>query len=202
MYSFWSPKALKWWPYALFNFGASSKDFFFFEVCIFLKPYSFIVWKWKYFVLRYTNPFLPPKLLWKMQKNPPKNLSPYFELLHIHESSFNAEYFILFAFSSLINENCFLPAVFSAFNCGPVLIQWFCFNLHLMSSFKMFLCSNLNGFSLKFCNIRERDLCGSWPIYVAAPFPGLFTSPCRRESWLKGIAGIQRFPPVLCVLII
>lgn len=51
-----------------------------------------------------------------------KEGSSYLVMFHIHESSFNAEYFILLAFSFLISGNCFLPAVSSAFNCGPVLI--------------------------------------------------------------------------------
>lgn len=55
-------------------------------------------------------------------KNAGKKNSPYLVMFHIHESSFSAEYFIVLAFSFLINENCFLPAVSSAFNCGPVLI--------------------------------------------------------------------------------
>lgn len=126
-----------------------------------------------------------------MQK---RKSSPYFKMINIHESSFSAKYFTLLAFSSLINGNCFLPAVSSAFNCSPVLIQCFCFNLHLMSSFKMFLCSNLSGLSLKFCPIKERNLGDSWLIYVAAHLPDLLTSSYRRECWLEGIATTRLFP--------
>lgn len=123
------PKALKWWPYALFNFGTLSKAFLHFKK----KLNSFIAWKWH----RESTLYQDLQIYFYLQSffEKWKKKSPYFRILHIHERSFNAEYFILLAFSSLINENCFLPAVSSAFNCGPVLIQCFCFNLHVMSSF-------------------------------------------------------------------
>lgn len=63
----------------------------------------------------------------------------------------------------------------------------------------MFLCSYLNGFSLKFCDIKEGDLCDSRLVYVAARLPGLCLSPARRESWVKGVALMHLFPPVPCV---
>lgn len=58
----------------------------------------------------------------------------------------------------------------------------------------MFLCSNLNGFSLKFCSIKERDLADSWLTLVAAHPRSLFTSSFRRQSWLQGIAVAGLFP--------
>lgn len=60
----------------------------------------------------------------------------------------------------------------------------------------MFLCSRLNGSSLKFCDIKERDVCDSWLTDVAARLPGLCPSSDRRESWLEGLALMHLFTPV------
>lgn len=66
----------------------------------------------------------------------------------------------------------------------------------------MFLCSYLNGFSLRFV-ILKKEICVTvgWFMF-AARLPGLRPSPDRRESWLKGIAVMHLFPPVPCVPIV
>lgn len=53
--------------------------------------------------------------------------------------------------------------------------------------------------SLKFCGVRGRDVCDSWLTDVTARLPGFCPSPDRRESWLKGLALMRLFPPVLWV---
>lgn len=138
MYSSLGPKILRCWLYALCSVQPVSGDFLCVGVWVggtisWLSCLNIIQWKnfskIRKFILTSKNSLKIVKR-WK--------ISLYFKMIHIHESSFSTKYFTLLAFGSLINGNCFLPAVSSAFNCSPVLIQCFCFNLHLMSSFKYF----------------------------------------------------------------